>query len=177
MRGLPRPRADEHDPFYGRYIDLVPEADIVETLATQLGETLALLQGVAPDRETFRYAPEKWSVREVVGHLIDVERGMAYRAMSMARSDEVELPGMDPDEWAGHSNASERPLDGLAAEWAALRRAHVHFFSTLGVEAGERRGRASGCEFTVRCFPWIIAGHELWHRSLLAKDYGVSAVR
>jgi len=176
MSGLSRPQAREHDPFYGRYIELVPEGDIVETLSMQLGETLALLQGVPLERETFRYAPEKWSIREVVGHLIDVERGMAYRAMSMARADRMDLPGMDPDEWAGHSNAGQRLLDDLAAEWGALRRAHVHFFATLGAEAGARRGRASGRDFTVRCFPWIIAGHELWHRNLLVKDYGVSAI-
>lgn len=177
MSGLPRPGPDEHDAFYGRYIELVPDGDIVETLATQLGETLALLQGVPPERETFRYASDKWSIRQVVGHLIDVERGMAFRAMNMARADGVELPGMDPDEWAEHSNAEERPLDDLAAEWGALRRANVHFFATLAAEAGARRGRASGYEFSVRCFPWIIAGHERWHRRLLVKDYGVSAAR
>jgi hypothetical protein len=177
MSELTRPQPGEHDPFYGRYIELVPDGDIVETLATQLGETLALLQGVPPDRETFRYAPDKWSIREVVGHLVDVERGMAYRALNIARADGVDLPGMDPDEWAGHSNAGDRQLDDLAAEWGALRRAHVHFFSTLGAEAAARTGKASGREFTVRCFPWIIAGHELWHRGLLEKDYGVSLIR
>lgn len=175
MSGLPRPQAGEHDPFYSRYIDLAPDGDIVETLQMQLGETLAVLQQVPDERETFRYAPDKWSIRQVVGHLIDVERTMTFRAMNMARADGVDLPGMDPDEWASHSTAHERSLADLGAEWGALRRATVHFFATLGAEAGARRGRASGLEFTVRCFPWIIAGHELWHRKLLAEDYGVTA--
>lgn len=174
MSALPRPEAGEHDDYYTRYVELVPDGDVVQTLAHQLGETLALLQSVPPDLETHRYASDKWSVREVVGHLIDVERMMVFRAMNMARAD-VELPGMDPDEWARNSNAGSRPLDDLASEWGALRRAHVHFFATLGAEAGARRGVATGLEFTVRSFPWIVAGHELWHREGLVRDYGVSA--
>lgn len=173
MSHLPRPEAGDHDDFYSRYVQLVPEGEVVETLATQLGESLALLQSVPEERETYRYAPDKWSVREVVGHLIDVERTMTFRAMSMARVDGVDLPGMDPDAWAEHSNADRRPLDDLASEWGALRRATVHFFATLGPDAGARRGKASGLEFAVRAFPWIIAGHELWHRGLLVKDYGL----
>jgi hypothetical protein len=174
MSGLTRPEPGEFGEYYTRYIELVPDGDIVETLASQLGETLALLQGVPPERETFRYAPEKWSIRQVVGHLIDVERMMAFRAMNMTRAEGVVLPGMDPDEWQRRSNAAERPLDDLASEWGSLRRAHVHMFATLGPGAGDRRGIATGLEFTVRCFPWIIAGHELWHRECLRRDYGVS---
>jgi hypothetical protein len=175
MSHLPRPGASEHNEYYTRYVQLVPDGDIVETLSHQMGETLALLQGVDPDSETYRYAADKWSIREVVGHLIDVERMMAFRAMNMARADGVVLPGMDPDVWSKNSNAGKRPLDDLASEWGALRRANVHFFATLGPDAGARRGTATGLEFTVRAFPWIIAGHELWHRSLLVKDYGIPA--
>ena len=174
MSHLPRPESGEHNEYYSRYIDLVPDGDIVETLSGQMGETLALLQGVDPDSETHRYAPDKWSIREVVGHLIDVERMMAFRAMNMSRADGVVLPGMDPDVWSKNSNAGMRPLDDLASEWAALRRANVHMFATLGPDAGARRGTATGFEFTVRSFPWIIAGHELWHRALLQKDYGLA---
>jgi hypothetical protein len=132
-----------------------------------MGETRALLQAVPAEREAFSYAPSKWTIREVVGHLVDVERVFAFRAMNMTRAGGVELPGMDPDEWAKNSTAGQRHLDDLASEWAGLRRAHVHMFANLGPEAGERRGIATGLEFTVRSFPWIIAGHELWHRECL----------
>jgi hypothetical protein len=175
MSDLPRPKPGEHDAYYAKYVELVPDGDIVEILSTQLGDTLALLQAVPPERESYRYAPDKWSIREVVGHLIDVERMFAFRAMNMARADDVNLPGMDPDVWMAHSNARERPLDDLASEWGTLRRANVHMFATLAPDAGERTGIASGRKFTVRSFPWLIAGHELWHRALLARDYGVSA--
>ncbi len=171
MSSLPRPEPGEHAEYYRRYIDLVPDGDVLETLIHQLGDTLTLLQTVPEERERFRYAPGKWSIREVVGHVIDTERVFTHRALAMARSEGVELPGMDQDEWARGSNAGERPLDDLCAEWGALRRANVHMFATLGPDAGLRRGFASGYEFSVRSFPWIIAGHELWHREGLARDY------
>lgn len=171
MSTLPRPEASEYGDYYKLYVDLVPDGDILQTLQHQLGETLALLQGVAEDRETYRYAEGKWSLREVVGHLLDTERLFAFRALAMARSDDVDLPGMDQDEWVDSSSAGDRPLDDLAAEWAALRRANIHMFASMDEATGARTGTASGYSFTVRSFPWIIAGHELWHRQGIARDY------
>ena len=171
MSELTRPGQGEHVDYFRRYVDLVPDGDIVETLTHQLGETLALLQDVPPERETHRYAPDKWSIREVVGHLIDVERVFAFRAIAIARSDGVDLPSMEQDEWASRSNANARPLDDLAQEWASVRRANVHMFATLGPGIAMRRGKAGGNPVTVRSLPWIIAGHELWHRALLARNY------
>ena len=171
MSELTRPAPDEFAPYFGRYIDLVPDGDIVETLTHQLGETLGLLQSVTPELETYRYAPGKWSLREVVGHLIDVERVFAFRAIAIARSDGVELPSMEQDEWASCSNAGSRPLDDLAQEWAAVRRSGLYMFETLPAGAAERRGKGGGNPFTVRSLAWITAGHELWHRKGLARDY------
>ena len=171
MSALRRPDPGEHAAYYARYVDLVPDGDILEILRDQLGETLALLQHVPRERENYRYAPGKWSLREVVGHVLDTERVMAYRALAMSRSEGVDLPGMDQEEWARHSNAATRSLDDLASEWATVRRANVHMFATLPEGAVERRGRASGNDFTVRSFAWIVAGHELWHRERLASDY------
>lgn len=171
MSSLRRPDSNEYAEYYQRYVDLVPEGHIVDTLTRQLGDTLALLQQVPADRETYSYAAGKWSVREVVGHVIDTERVMAFRALSIARSDGVDLPGMEPDEWAKLSNAGQRPLEDLAAEWAVLRRANVHLFAALPEAAGDRRGKASGREISVRALPWIIAGHEIWHRDALKRDY------
>lgn len=171
MSALPRPEATEHAAYYGRYIALVPDGDILLTLRSQLEDTLAVLGRVTPDRETFRYAEGKWSVREVVGHVVDTERLFAFRALAMARSDDAELPGMEQDEWASHSNAHERTLQDLTDEWVAVRRANVHMFESFTPEMGARRGVASGFGFTVRCFAWLMAGHELWHRVGLERDY------
>ena len=171
MSALPRPEASEYAEYYARYIDLVPDGEVLETLQHQLGDTLALLQGVSEERETYRYAEGKWSLREVVGHLIDAERMFAYRALTFARSANAELPGMDQDEWAAASEAGRRALHELCAEWAALRRANIHMFASMDEATGKRAGIASGFSFTVRSFPWIIAGHELWHRQLIASDY------
>lgn len=168
---LSRPGSDEHAPYFKRYIDLVPEGDIVDTLMIQLGETLRLLQDVGPQKEMYRYAEGKWSIRQVVGHLMDTERVFAFRALSIARSDGVDLPSMEQDEWATRSNAHDRGLDDLGAEWGAVRRATVHMFATLGPGDAMRRGRAGGNGVTVRALAWMIAGHELWHRERLAKDY------
>lgn len=171
MSHLARPERTEHAEYYGRYVDLVPDGDILETLREQLGDTLALLMGVPEEMETHRYAEGKWSLREVVGHLIDTERLFAYRALAMARSDDVDLPGMDQDVWAAASDADHRHLGEMGEEWAALRRANIHMFASMGEATGTRTGRASGFDFTVRSFPWIIAGHELWHRGLIERDY------
>ena len=168
---LLRPEAGEHSPYFSRYVDLVPDGDIVDTLMYQLGETLRLLQEVPAGQETYRYAPGKWSIREVVGHVIDTERVFAFRALAIARSDGVDLPSMEQDEWASHSNAHVRALDELTSEWASLRRANVEMFASFGTGVGLRRGRAGGNEVTVRSLPWMIAGHELWHRARLAEDY------
>jgi hypothetical protein len=175
MSKFPRPEPTEHAEYYARYVSGVPDGDIVEILRDQLGDTLALLQRVPTDGEAYRYDEGKWCIREVVGHLVDTERVFAYRALAMARSDGVDLPGMDQDVWARGSNAAERPLGDLAQEWAAVRRANVHMFAAMDPSVGPRTGRASGYDFTVRSFPWIIAGHELWHRQGLERDYGLGA--
>jgi hypothetical protein len=171
MSSLFRPKADEYNAYYSQYTGLVPDGDIVQTLRVQMESTLELLEGVPAERQTFRYAEGKWSIREVVGHLIDTERLFAFRALTFAREDGAELPAMDQEEWGRRNNAHERPLDDLAGEWSAVRLATVHLFSHFDVDAGARTGIASGNVFSVRSFPWIIAGHELWHRGLIVRDY------
>ena len=170
MSSLPRPDPSEYVDYYGLYVGLVPDGDIVRTLREQLGETGALLDGLTPEQETFRDAPGKCSLRVLVGHLIDTERMFAFRALAMARADSV-LPGMDQDEWMQGSNAGDRDMADLLKEWISVRRSNVHMFATLPEGAGARVGQASGYDFTVQSLPWIIAGHELWHRAGLKRDY------
>lgn len=168
---LPRPGAGEYNEYYQRYIAMVPDGDIVETLRREMVETQALLASVPADREVYRYADGKWSLREVVGHLIDTERLFAFRALWFARGEGAEMSGMDQEAWAQNSNASERPLSDLAEEWAALRRANVHLFRSWDAATGACGGVASGFDVTVRALVWMMAGHELHHRALIRRDY------
>lgn len=169
-----RPDPGEHVTYYSRYIELVPDGDdLLTTLATQMEETQALLAGVPADREEYRYAPGKWSIREVVGHLIDIERVFTLRALWFARTLGGELPAMEENDWAAISNAGQRPLAGLAEEWALLRRSSLAMFQGFDAEAWNRAGIASGNPITVRACAWIIAGHERWHRQGLKHNYGV----
>jgi len=173
---LPRPRADEYNEYYGRYLELVPDGDIVETLAREGSASRSLLASVPREKEEFRYAPGKWSLREVVGHLVDTERLFSFRALWFTRQGVGDLAGMDQEAWARASRAGSRPLAELAEEWVALRRANVLFFGSLSEEEGARGGVASGYAVTVRALAWMIAGHELYHRRLILRDYlGVKA--
>ncbi|MEQ9399895.1 MAG: DinB family protein [Longimicrobiales bacterium] len=170
---LPRPRGDEYGAYYHRYVALVPDGPVLTTLEEQFEATEALLGGLSTEQEVHRYAPDKWSVREVVGHMIDTERLFAYRALSMARADATPLPGMDQEVWAAHSGAHGRTVADLLEEWRAVRRSTLRFFASLDEAAASRTGTASGNPFTVRSFVWIIAGHERWHVGLLRRDYGL----
>ena len=121
MSSLQRPGSEDQHEYYTRYTDLVPDGDIIQTLRNQIQATLELLRSVPAEKETFRYAEGKWSLREVIGHLLDTERVFSFRALTMARQDAARLPGMDQEDWCGRNNAHERTLQDLADEWAALR--------------------------------------------------------
>lgn len=168
---LPRPDPGEYNEYYARYIGLVPDGDVVDTLTREMRTTQELLASVPADKEEYRYAEGKWSLREVVGHLIDTERLFSFRALWFVRTGGGELAGMDQEVWARASSAGSRPLAELAEEWAALRRANVLMFGSFSPEDAVRRGVASGFEVTVRALPWMIAGHELYHRARLRRDY------
>ncbi len=168
---LGRPEAGEYNEHYARYIALVPEGNIIDILSREMDATQALLAAVPAEREEYRYAPGKWSLREVVGHLVDTERLFAFRALWFARGGGGELVGMDQEAWARASRAHARPLAELAEEWRCLRGANVLMFGAFTPEDGARRGVAGGYGVTVRALPWMIAGHELYHRALIRRDY------
>jgi len=166
-----RPDATEYAPYYEKYVSLVPAGDVVETLETQLVETLALLRGLSEERAGSRYEPGKWSVKELVGHLIDSERVFAYRALRFARGDRTPLPGFEQDDYVRGGNFDARPLAELAGEFESVRRATVALLRGLDAEAWQRRGTANESEASVRALAHIIAGHELHHRDVLRTRY------
>ena len=168
---IQRPGPGECDAYYDRYIGRVPDGGLLDILERGIAETRSVLAGLTVDRETYRYEPGKWSVREVVGHVVDSERAFAYRALAFARHDPAPYPSFDQGEYAAGSNANDRPLADLMAELSAVREANVLMFRGFGDETWDLRGVASGFEFTVRALAFIIAGHEIWHRSTLRELY------
>lgn len=168
-----RPRDDEYNEFYHRYVSGVSDGDIADTLEAQFEETCALLEAVPAEREDFRYAPGKWSIREVVGHLIDTEAMFAGRILWLSREPETELPGMDQDRWVETSRVADRPLAELIEDLRVVRSRTVRLVRSLTPQAWDNRGRASGHGVSVRALPWIIAGHERAHQEGLRRDYGV----
>jgi DinB superfamily len=168
------PATDEYAPYYGRYISRVPAgADILDQLDRQREEVLARFRDVPESKGAYRYAPDKWSVRQLVCHLSDTERIMAYRALRIARADATPLPGFDENAFAPESGADAVPLAELVAEFADVRRATVALFRHLPGEAWTRRGRASDSPVSVRALAWIIVGHPIHHLEVLRERYGV----
>lgn len=168
---IPRPDASEHLPYYAKYVNLVPDGDLLAMLRAQLDETLALVRGLPEAQGGHRYAPGKWSIREVLGHVIDTERIFAYRALRIARGDATPMEGFDENAYAAASDADVRTLADLADELEHVRLGNIAFFRGLTDEAVARRGTANGAEVTVRALAWILAGHELHHRGLLRERY------
>jgi hypothetical protein len=168
-----RPVVSEHAPYFSRYVDLVADGNIVGTLAAQLDRTLAHLKTIPDEDSLKRYAPEKWSVREVVGHMIDTERIFAYRALRIARNDHTELPGFEQDDYIPAGQFDRRPLPNLLEEFAAVRHSNLLMFRGLDQEAWARQGLVNKNPMSVRAAAYVIAGHELHHMRVLHEKYGL----
>lgn len=165
-----RPRPDEYADYYGSYIAAV-EAPLLKTLKADAQAWRASLASVPSDKEGYRYAPGKWSVREVVGHVIDAERMFSVRAMAFARGDRSHYPSFDENAYAAASGADRRTLADLCDELSAVRTATLLLLRSFSEEVWSRRGVASGNEFTVRSLAWIMAGHSRHHRQVLMERY------
>jgi DinB family protein len=166
-----RPEPDEYAPYYGRYISLVAGDDIIVTLGEQLRETSALLSSRAEADGDFRYAPEKWSVKEVIGHLSDSERIFAYRALRVSRNDQTPIEGFEQDDYVRHGGFGQRRLADVVDEFISVRRATLSLLRGLDEAVWTRRGLANKNEVSVRALAYIMAGHELHHRTILKDKY------
>ena len=166
-----RPEAGEYSEYHGKYIALVPGTDILGALEAQR-LVMAQLLGARSEREgNFRYAADKWTVKEVIGHVTDSERIFAYRALRFARADNTPLSGFEQDDYVKSGGFRDRTLADLAEEFAEVRGATIALFSGLEGPAWQRRGIANNNEVSVRALAFIIAGHELHHRRILEEKY------
>lgn len=170
-----RPQAGEYAPYYEKYLTLVQSSvqsnDIVATLEDQRRQMLLLLSGRSEADGDLRYALEKWSVKEVLGHINDTERVMSYRALRISRGDATPMEGFEQDDYVRNGPFARRPLSDLIEDFIAVRRATVSLFRNLDEAAWTRRGIANKNEVTVRALAYIIAGHEVHHRRMLEEKY------
>jgi len=170
-----KPQSDEYVPYYENYIALIPDGDILGALEKQSPETAALLSARKEAEGDLCYLPGKWSVKEVLGHVIDSERVFSYRALRIARNDKTPIEGFEQDDYVKYGPFGECTLAALVEEFKSVRRATLSLFQGLDEVAWARRGVANKNQVSVRAIAYIIAGHELHHRRILQEKYFVQA--
>lgn len=165
------PQPGEYAPYYDRYLSLVQGTDILGTLESQRRQMMLLLSGRHDADGDFRYAPDKWSAKEVLGHVCDTERIFAYRALRISRADRTPIEGYEQDDYVRNGPFATRPLAELIDDYLAVRRATLTLFRNLDDQAWLRRGIANKNEVSVRALAYMIAGHELHHHRILEEKY------
>ena len=166
-----RPDSSEYASFYHRYVTGVPEGDVVDVLREGGRELVSAVAAVPEERGGFRYAEGKWSIREVVGHMIDAERIFSYRALRIARGDTTPLAGFEENDYVRHAGSDGRTIASLLEELRVVRESSVLLFQSLPDDAWVRRGTASGAEVSVRAIACIVAGHAAHHLRILRERY------
>ncbi|MGA9979345.1 MAG: DinB family protein [Candidatus Sulfotelmatobacter sp.] len=168
---IARPQASEYAPYYDRYISLIEENDILSTLDRQRREMVLLLSGLSEAQGDFRYAPEKWSAKQVLGHLCDTERIFAYRALRIARGDTTPIEGFEQEDYVKNGPFARHAIAEVIEDYIAVRRATLSLLRSLEEAAWSRRGIANKNEVTARAIAYLIAGHEVHHRRILEEKY------
>lgn len=168
-----RPAANEYGAYYGNYIGKVPDGDIFAMFTEQIDTLNHMLGKYTNEQGDYRFGEKEWSIKEVVGHLIDAERIFAYRALQFARGNPAPLPGFDQDDFVRESNYSQRSLSDLLQEFELVRRSNLLLFRNLSPEIYLRPGTASNNPFTVRALLYVMVGHVIHHIGSLHSDYGV----
>lgn len=166
-----KPETDEYAPYYGKYVSLIEDDDILVPLEQQLHTTLAVLHGLSEEQGNYRYEPNKWSIKQLVGHIIDAERIFAYRALCIGRGDQTPLPGFEQDDYIATANFDACTLADLTTEYELVRRSDLAMLKQFSDEAWRRRGTASENPITARALAYIIAGHEAHHLNILRSRY------
>jgi hypothetical protein len=172
MSAIARPQENEFSPHAKIYVDLVPSGSVVQLLANQIDKTVAMLKPIGDERATvFAYAPGKWTVKQAIGHMIDTERILSYRALRIARGDTTPLPGFEQDDYVPHAGSNERTLDDLLQELVIVRQSTLALVRSFPPEAWDRRGRTSDASVTVRGIVFTTCGHELHHARIFQERY------
>jgi hypothetical protein len=166
-----KPKTGDYNPYYDTYISLIEDDDIIKVLEEQLKSAETYLRTHSEENGNYYYEKGKWTVKEVLGHVIDTERIMAYRALAFARNEKQALPGFEQDDYVAESNFNKRTLDDLINEFKIVRESNINLFKSFDEEILNRRGTASDSEITVLALIYIIAGHEKHHIKILRVRY------
>lgn len=166
-----RPSVNEYVPEFQPYVDLVNGNEVIPVLGSQIDEFIALMQTIPEDRKTYSYAEGKWSIAELLGHIIDSERIMTFRALWFARNAPSSLPGFEQDDFAKIANSNNRTLSSLADEWLHLRKSNIFLYKSFDNDALRRHGIANDNDVTVLALLFIIAGHFTHHLNILKEKY------
>ena len=166
-----QPKEGEYNTFFGRYVKQVPTGDVRDVLAQSLKNTTLLLSDVTEDQANYRYAPGKWTLKEVLGHMSDTERIMSYRLLRIARGDQTPLPGFDEDALTSGASFNDCSWSDLLEDYAAVRAATLTLLRSLSEDAWSRMGIVSGNDTSARALAYVIAGHELHHLNVIKERY------
>ncbi|MGI4751654.1 MAG: DinB family protein [Janthinobacterium lividum] len=168
---ISKPQPDEYAPFYKGYIDLIGEENVLEILSSSQSKTCDFFMSLPPEKADFAYAEGKWSIKEVLGHMIDTERIMTYRLLRFSRADHHPLAGFNENFFSSRSNYKTRMLTSLADEFSLLRKSNLYLYQNLNLEQLKRQGIASNALVSVKALLYIIAGHELHHLKIIRERY------
>ncbi|WP_027126982.1 DinB family protein [Gelidibacter mesophilus] len=163
-------RSDEYHPYY-QPIDKLGDEDVLELLRFHYKEVVTFIRSLNDNRLNYRYAEGKWTVKEIILHIIDTERVFSYRALCIARTDKTELPGFDQDAFVLNSRAAERNIESLLSEYESVRLATITLFDSFDHKAWTQIGTASNSSLSVRAIPFIIVGHEKHHLNIIKERY------
>lgn len=168
---MQKPNTNEYAAYHQKYIDLVPEGNILEILDKQQEMVLAFFKNISEEKSLYRYAPEKWSVREVLGHIVDGERIFAYRALRFSRNDKTNLPSFEENEFVRQSNYNDIPLPDLVDQFWTLRNTNLAMLKNFSDEMWMRTGSANNNIISVRAVAFLMAGHLIHHLNVLRERY------
>lgn len=170
---MTRPNSTEYAPAFAGYIALVEEDDILSAMEQQSSQMQKFLASLDETKAAHRYAEDKWSVKQVIGHIADCERIMGYRALAVARGEQQSLPGFDENTYVANASFDDWKLGDLSEHYALVRRTNIVFFKNLRRDAWNRRGTANNAEVSVNALAYVIVGHERHHLQVLRERYGV----
>jgi DinB family protein len=168
---MKRPLPSEYFEFYAGYISLVKNENVIKELQDQVLDLQVLISSVPTEKEDHAYVHGKWTIKEVIGHIIDTERIMAYRAFRISRKDKTSLSGFDENIFIANSNFNHRSLYDLAHEFSLMRESNIVLFKSFSEEMINEMGVANGKDISVRALLYIIVGHTTHHMNVIRDKY------